>query len=89
MTRRHVGKANRMSGLDLLEPHRRGLFIGGTWREAVGGGRFPVLDPADGSTLTDVADGRAEDARAALDAAAGAQASWATRCQCSASSSKP
>ncbi len=66
-----------MSGLDLLEPHRRSLFIGGTWREAAAGGRFPVLDPADGSTLTDVADGRAEDARAALDAAAGAQESWA------------
>ncbi len=66
-----------MAGLDLLERHRRALFIGGQWVEAVGGGRFPVLDPADGSTLTDVADGRAEDARAALDAAAGVQAEWA------------
>ena len=66
-----------MSGLDLLEPHRRALFIAGQWVEAAGGGRFPVLDPADGSTLTDVADGRAEDARAALDAAAGVQGEWA------------
>ncbi|MEZ5093370.1 NAD-dependent succinate-semialdehyde dehydrogenase [Nocardioides sp.] len=66
-----------MTGLDLLTPGRRALFIGGQWQEAAGGGRFPVLDPADGSTLTDVADGRAEDARAALDAAATAQAGWA------------
>jgi succinate-semialdehyde dehydrogenase/glutarate-semialdehyde dehydrogenase len=63
--------------MDLLTPDRRGLFIGGTWQEAAGGGRFPVLDPADGSTLTDVADARPEDARAALDAAAAAQAGWA------------
>ena len=66
-----------MTGLDLLKPGRQALFIGGQWQEAAGGGRFPVLDPADGSTLTDVADGRAEDARAALDAAAAAQAGWA------------
>ena len=58
-----------MSGMDLLEPGRRTLFIGGSWQEAAGGGRFPVLDPADGSTLTDVADGSADDARRALEAA--------------------
>ena len=67
-----------MSGMDLLAPDRRALFIGGTWREAAEGGRFPVLDPADGSTLTDVADGRAQDARAALDAAAAVQPVWAS-----------
>ncbi|HQR26039.1 MAG TPA: NAD-dependent succinate-semialdehyde dehydrogenase [Nocardioides sp.] len=66
-----------MSGLDLLAPDRRALFIGGRWREAASGKRFSVLDPADGSTLTDVADGGAEDALAALAAAAGAQADWA------------
>ena len=66
-----------MSGMDLLAPDRRALFIGGSWQESAAGGRFPVRDPADGSTLTDVADGGADDARAALDAAAAAQADWA------------
>jgi succinate-semialdehyde dehydrogenase/glutarate-semialdehyde dehydrogenase len=66
-----------MSGLDLLEPGRRALFIGGRWREAESGKRFPVLDPADGSTITDVADGGASDAMAALDAAAAVQPAWA------------
>ena len=66
-----------MSGLDLLEPGRRALFIGGRWREAESGKRFPVLDPADGSIITDVADGGAADAMAALDAAAAVQPAWA------------
>jgi succinate-semialdehyde dehydrogenase / glutarate-semialdehyde dehydrogenase len=66
-----------MSGMDLLGPDRRALLIGGKWQEASGSGRFPVLDPADGSTLTDVADGHADDARAALDAASAAQPGWA------------
>ncbi len=66
-----------MTGLDLLPPERRALLIGGTWREAEGGERFEVLDPADGSVLAEVADGSVADARSALDAAAGAQAGWA------------
>lgn len=55
----------------------RQLFIGGEWRAASGGGRFDVIDPADGSVLADVADGTVEDATAALDAAAAAQPDWA------------
>ncbi len=66
-----------MSGLDLLGPRQRSLFIGGTWREARSGDRFDVLDPADGSVLTDVADGSAADATDALDAAVAAQSGWA------------
>ncbi|TQL70813.1 succinate semialdehyde dehydrogenase [Nocardioides albertanoniae] len=66
-----------MSGLDLLAPEHHGLFIGGSWREAEGGASFAVLDPADGSELTSVADGTVGDAIAALDAAVAAQASWA------------
>jgi succinate-semialdehyde dehydrogenase / glutarate-semialdehyde dehydrogenase len=66
-----------MSGLDLLGPEQRGLFIGGTWREAEGGKRFDVIDPADGSVITDVADGSTADAVRALDAAVAAQADWA------------
>ncbi len=65
------------SALDLLAPEHRGLFIGGTWRDAEGGARFEVLDPADGSVITDVADGSPADAMQALDAAAAAQADWA------------
>jgi succinate-semialdehyde dehydrogenase/glutarate-semialdehyde dehydrogenase len=66
-----------MSGLDLLSPDQRGLFIGGRWREAEGGETFPVLDPADGSVLARVADAGVSDAMDALDAAAAAQADWA------------
>ena len=66
-----------MNGLDLLGPGQRGLFIGGTWREAEGDARLDVIDPADGSVLTDVADASLPDAVDALDAAVDAQASWA------------
>ena len=67
-----------MSGLDLLDPDRRALFIGGRWREAESGKRFPVLDPADGSTHRRRGRRRARaDAMAALDAAVAAQADWA------------
>jgi succinate-semialdehyde dehydrogenase/glutarate-semialdehyde dehydrogenase len=53
------------------------LFIGGQWRDAAGGGSFPVEDPATGETLVEVADATAEDGLAALDAAVAAQAGWA------------
>jgi succinate-semialdehyde dehydrogenase / glutarate-semialdehyde dehydrogenase len=53
------------------------LFIGGQWRDAAGGGRFPVEDPATGETLSEVADATTEDGVAALDAAVAAQAGWA------------
>jgi succinate-semialdehyde dehydrogenase/glutarate-semialdehyde dehydrogenase len=65
-----------MNGLDLLAPEHRGLFIAGQWRAAGNGARLDVLDPADGSVLTDVADGTLDDARAALDAAVAAQTDW-------------
>ena len=58
-----------MTGLDLLGPDHRALFIGGTWREARAGGRFVVHDPADESDLAEIADGRGADAADALDAA--------------------
>jgi succinate-semialdehyde dehydrogenase/glutarate-semialdehyde dehydrogenase len=53
------------------------LLIGGEWREAEGGGRLAVEDPATCETLTDVADGQPADALAALAAAAEAQHEWA------------
>ncbi|HYG94870.1 MAG TPA: NAD-dependent succinate-semialdehyde dehydrogenase [Nocardioides sp.] len=61
---------------ETLPEERRQLFIGGEWRPASGDGRLDVIDPADGSVLTDVADGTLDDARAALDAADAAQAEW-------------
>ncbi|MDQ6526238.1 NAD-dependent succinate-semialdehyde dehydrogenase [Nocardioides sp. LHD-245] len=61
----------------LLPESRRQLYVGGEWRPGAGGARIDVLDPADGSVLTDVADGTLDDARAALDAAVAAQQGWA------------
>ncbi len=62
---------------DLLPDEQRNLYIGGHWREGDGGKRFDVLDPADGSKITDVADGSTGDAMKALDAAVAAQHDWA------------
>ena len=53
------------------------LLIGGEWRDASGGERFAVEDPATGETICEIADGTPEDAGAALDAAVAAQADWA------------
>jgi succinate-semialdehyde dehydrogenase / glutarate-semialdehyde dehydrogenase len=61
----------------LLASLPTGLFIGGRWRDATGGRRFPVEDPATGTVLAQVADATPEDGRAALDAAVAAQAGWA------------
>jgi len=54
-----------------------GLFVGGQWREASGGARFPVLDPSTGACLVEVANASPADGLAALDAAAATQSSWA------------
>ncbi|MDX6667273.1 MAG: succinate-semialdehyde dehydrogenase / glutarate-semialdehyde dehydrogenase, partial [Solirubrobacteraceae bacterium] len=53
------------------------LFIGGEWRDGADGATLTVEDPATGEQLCEVADARPEDAKAALDAAAGAQDEWA------------
>src|SRR6478735_3912336 len=66
-----------MSGLELLIPEHRRLFIGGSWREANSGATFAVRDPADGSVITEVADGDVNDAVDALDAAVAVQEEWA------------
>ena len=65
-----------MSGLDLLTPQHRRLFIAGTWREANSGATFVVRDPADGSAITEVSDGDVSDAVDALDAAVAVQDEW-------------
>ena len=54
-----------------------GLFlIGAEWREAADGRRLDVSDPATGTVFASVPDGTAADARAAVDAAHAAFASW-------------
>lgn len=55
----------------------KGLFIGGAWRDATGGGTLGVEDPSTGAELTQVADATVDDAKAALAAAAGARAEMA------------
>jgi succinate-semialdehyde dehydrogenase/glutarate-semialdehyde dehydrogenase len=62
---------------DLLARVPKQLFVGGHWRDAAQGGTLTVEDPATGEPLTEVADAQAEDALAALAAAADAQAKWA------------
>jgi succinate-semialdehyde dehydrogenase/glutarate-semialdehyde dehydrogenase len=64
-----------MDTAKLLSSVPTGLWIGGEERK--GSSTFDVLNPADGEVLTTVADASADDAIAALDAAAGAQSEWA------------
>jgi succinate-semialdehyde dehydrogenase/glutarate-semialdehyde dehydrogenase len=61
----------------VLDAVSKGVYIGGEWRDATGGGTFPVEDPATGDAIAEVADGGADDAKAAMDAAAAAQPEWA------------
>jgi succinate-semialdehyde dehydrogenase/glutarate-semialdehyde dehydrogenase len=61
----------------VIESVPKQLFIGGSWRDASGGGTFGVEDPSTGQELARVADARVEDGKAALDAAVAAQAAWA------------
>jgi succinate-semialdehyde dehydrogenase/glutarate-semialdehyde dehydrogenase len=53
------------------------LYIGGRWRPAAAGASFAVEDPSTQTALVEVADATAEDALAALTAAADAQGEWA------------
>lgn len=59
-----------------LERVPKRLFIDGEWRAASGGGTLAVEDPATGEPLVEVADAQAQDALAALGAAADAQREW-------------
>jgi len=53
------------------------LFIGGAWRAASREHAIDVVNPSDGSLLLKVANASADDAIAAVDAAADAAAGWA------------
>ena len=61
----------------LIDSVPTGLLIGGRWREASGGARFDVRDPATGEVLTTCADATPDDGLAALTAAHDAQVGWA------------
>jgi succinate-semialdehyde dehydrogenase/glutarate-semialdehyde dehydrogenase len=61
----------------VVESVPKELYIGGEWREAGGGDRFRVEDPATGETLCEVADATPDDALAALDAAVAVEREWA------------
>lgn len=50
--------------------------IGGTWREAASGERYPVLNPATGESIGTIAWGGAEETRAAIDAGQAAFGTW-------------
>jgi succinate-semialdehyde dehydrogenase/glutarate-semialdehyde dehydrogenase len=51
-----------------------GLYIDGAWKPV--GPTFAVINPATGETIAEVADGGADDAREALEAAVAAQDDW-------------
>lgn len=53
------------------------LYIDGRWSGSESGARLPVVDPATGAVLTEVADAGVPDAERALAAAERAQSSWA------------
>ncbi|MDQ0865068.1 NAD-dependent succinate-semialdehyde dehydrogenase [Arthrobacter globiformis] len=52
------------------------LFIGGAWQKASNGATFPVENPATNEIIAQVADGDADDAARAIEAAGRAQAEW-------------
>ncbi len=62
---------------DVVAAVSKGLFISGAWRDAEQGKTFGVEDPSTGEEIARVADASVADGRAAIDAAAAAQADWA------------
>ena len=62
---------------DLIADLGTGIHIDGQWRDATSGATFEVVNPATGQAVATVADGGAEDAAAAIEAAGRTQASWA------------
>src|SRR3954462_1241324 len=60
----------------VLEAVPKQLYIGGKWRDGSADGPIDVEDPATEETIAEVANASAEDAKAALAAAAENQAEW-------------
>jgi succinate-semialdehyde dehydrogenase/glutarate-semialdehyde dehydrogenase len=67
--------------LDLANPSlfREAAFIGGEWKEAAGGRKIAVHNPANGALVGHVPDCGAEETRAAIAAAEQAFAAWRRR----------
>ncbi|MEU1538336.1 NAD-dependent succinate-semialdehyde dehydrogenase [Actinacidiphila glaucinigra] len=61
----------------VVERVPKALLVGGRWRPASDGREYEVEDPSTARPLCAVPDAGAEDARAAMDAAAAAQDGWA------------
>jgi len=61
----------------MIDAVPKGVYVGGRWRESADASRFAVDDPATERRLCEVADGQAQDATDALDAAVAAQEAWA------------
>jgi len=53
------------------------LFIGGAWRPPASGKYVPVVDPSTGRSIGEAPVASADEARAAVDAAAGSESLWA------------
>jgi succinate-semialdehyde dehydrogenase/glutarate-semialdehyde dehydrogenase len=58
---------------------RTSAYIDGAWVSARAGATFAVTNPAGGAVVASIADGGAEDAEAAVEAAARAMPAWAAR----------
>jgi succinate-semialdehyde dehydrogenase/glutarate-semialdehyde dehydrogenase len=69
-----VSEATERAVLDSVPD---GLLIDGKWRPAAAGGTLEVRDPATGSVIKTIADGRVADGAEALDAAVAAGPGWA------------
>ncbi len=64
--------------IDGVPPSGKGaLFIGGAWRTPAGGSYAPVVDPSTGRPIGEAPIASADEARAAVDAAASAEERWA------------
>ncbi len=60
----------------MAETEQRRMFIEGAWVDAANGGRLAVINPADETTVGEVAFGGRVDAERAIDAASRAYAGW-------------
>ena len=70
-----VARQSIVSAASIVKQVPTGLYIDGEWR--AGAGTIAVTNPADGETVIQVANGTAEHALTALDAAVRAQPGWA------------
>ena len=67
------GQGERVSRRLLMQNK---LFIGGEFVDALGGGTIEVINPHDGSVITEIAEARADDVDRAVEAASSAFPAW-------------